>query len=96
MPVTLCVVATVEVHTAPVQEPPPAIVKTVSAVTSPMGLPYWSRLVATDGTIIRYFVPAAMVAALGLIAMEETPVFATTTSVAPALILVPLTVPVTV
>jgi hypothetical protein len=63
--VTACTAATVEVQTAPVQEPP-AIEKLVSAVTSPMELPYWSRLVA----VYAWLPPAGMVAVLGLIAME--------------------------
>ena len=43
VPVTVCAPALVAVQTLPLQEPSGAIEKVVESVTSPSGLPYWSR-----------------------------------------------------
>ena len=43
VPVTVWAPATVAVQTLPLQEPSGPIEKVVAPVTSPSGLPYWSR-----------------------------------------------------
>ena len=46
VPVTVCVPITLDVHTAPVQEPPPLIVKVVFAVRLPRLTLWLSKPVA--------------------------------------------------